>query len=224
MPDEGGKIIKEARRLMKFPKFGREKKAKTSKVVWIIKFLFLTKGRSVKMIRKINNRIIELVKGDITEMDTDAIVNAANAQLIMGGGVAGAIRRKGGPEIQEECNKIGGTVVGGAVITTGGNLKARYVIHAVGPRMGEGDEDNKLKTATINSLKVADKNNLKSITFPAISTGIFGYPLDRCAEIMLKETIEYLKGDTGIERVAFCLYDQKAYEVFEHTLNQKFCE
>ncbi len=171
--------------------------------------------------KKVNNCSIELLKGDITEMDTDAIVNAANAQLILGGGVAGAIRRKGGPKIQEECNKIGGTFVGGAVITTGGNLKAKQVIHAVGPRMGEGDEDNKLRNATLNSLKVADENNLKSISFPAISTGIFGYPLDRCAKIMLSETINYLKGETGLERVVFCLFDQKAFDVFENTLEQK---
>ena len=171
--------------------------------------------------KRVNNHIIELVQGDITEMETDAIVNAANAQLILGGGVAGAIRRKGGPAIQEECNKIGGTFVGGAVITTGGNLKAKHVIHAVGPRMGEGDEDNKLRNATINSLKAADDNNLKSISFPAISTGIFGYPLDRCAEIMLSETINYLKGETGLQKVVFCLFDQQAFDVFIQTLEKK---
>jgi len=162
-----------------------------------------------------------LIKGDITEMETDAIVNAANAQLILGGGVAGAIRRKGGPAIQTECNKIGGTFVGGAVITTGGNLKAKFVIHAVGPMMGEGDEDNKLRNATINSLKIADKNNLKSISFPAISTGIFGYPLDRCAEIMLAETINYLKDETGLEKVVFCLFDQQAFDIFIQKLEKK---
>ena len=171
--------------------------------------------------KRVNNHIIELVQGDITEMETDAIVNAANAQLILGGGVAGAIRRKGGPAIQEECNKIGGTFVGGAVITTGGNLKAKHVIHAVGPRMGEGDEDNKLRNATINSLKAAEDNNLKSISFPAISTGIFGYPLDRCAEIMLSETINYLKGETGLQKVVFCLFDQQAFDVFIQTLEKK---
>ena len=173
------------------------------------------------MKKQIKNRVIELVKGDITEMETDAIVNAANAQLILGGGVAGAIRRKGGPAIQEECNKIGGTFVGGAVITTGGNLKARHVIHAVGPMMGEGDEDNKLSNATINSLKVADENQLTSIAFPAISTGIFGYPLDRCAEIMLSDTISYLKNKTGLEKVVFCLFDQQAFDIFEEALEQK---
>jgi O-acetyl-ADP-ribose deacetylase (regulator of RNase III) len=169
----------------------------------------------------ISNRVLELLDGDLTEMDTDAVVNAANAQLILGGGVAGAIKRKGGPEIQAECNKIGGTFVGGAVITTAGNLKAKHVIHAVGPRMGEGDEDEKLKNATLNSLKVADENNLKSIAFPAISTGIFGFPIGRCAEIMLQTTIDYLKGKTGLERVVFCLFGSKSYEVFENQLKKE---
>ena len=168
----------------------------------------------------IENRILELLEGDITEMETDAIVNAANAQLVLGGGVAGAIRRKGGPTIQEECNKIGGTFVGGAVITTGGNLKAKYVIHAAGPRMGEGNEDEKLKNATLNSLKAAEENHLKSISFPAISAGIFGFPIARCAEIMLKTTIEYLKGQTGLEKVTFALFGRESYQVFENQLKQ----
>jgi O-acetyl-ADP-ribose deacetylase (regulator of RNase III) len=169
----------------------------------------------------IENHVLELTEGDITEMQTDAIVNAANAQLVLGGGVAGAISKKGGPEIQEECDKIGGTFVGGAKITTGGNLKAKYVIHAVGPRMGEGNEDEKLKNATLNSLKVADENHLKSIAFPAISTGIFGFPIQRCAEIMLKTTIDYLKGQTSLEMIVFCLFGQESYKVFENQLNQQ---
>jgi O-acetyl-ADP-ribose deacetylase (regulator of RNase III) len=160
------------------------------------------------------NRAIELCQGDITEMETEAIVNAANAQLILGGGVAGAIRKKGGPKIQDECNRTGGTFVGGAVITTGGNLKAKYVIHAVGPRIGEGNEDEKLKNATLNSLKLADEKNIKSISFPAISTGIFGFPIERCAEIMLKTTVDYLRGPTGLEKVVFCLFGRPSYEVF----------
>ena len=162
-----------------------------------------------------------MLDGDITEMETDAIVNAANAQLVLGGGVAGAIRRKGGPQIQAECNEIGGTFVGGAVITTGGDLKAKHVIHAVGPRMGEGNEDEKLKNATLNSLKVADENNLRSISFPAISSGIFGFPIERCAKIMLETTINYLKGSTGIERVVFCLFGRDSYEVFANRLEQE---
>jgi len=169
----------------------------------------------------INGRLLELLQGDITEMETDAIVNAANAQLILGGGVAGAIRRKGGPEIQKECNKIGGTFVGGAVITTGGNLKAKHVIHAVGPRMGEGNEDEKLRNATLNSLKLADQNKLKSIALPAISSGIFGFPIQRCAEIMLGTTIDYLKGPTGLEKVVFCLFGEDSYQVFAKRLNQE---
>jgi len=167
---------------------------------------------------KINKTILELTQGDITDLDTDAIVNAANTALQLGGGVAGAIRRKGGPKIQEECNKIGGTYVGGAVITTGGNLKAKHVIHAVGPRHGEEHEDEKLKDATLNSLILADKNNLKSIAFPAISTGIFGFPKDRCATIMLSITIAYLEGPTKLEKVVYCLYDQNTFEIFKRTL------
>jgi len=173
------------------------------------------------MQHEINDTFIELIRGDITECETDAIVNAANDRLILGGGVAGSIRKKGGSAIQEECNKIGGTYVGGAVITTGGNLKAKYVIHAVGPQMGEGDEDNKLRNATVNSLKVADENGLKSIAFPAISTGIFGYPLQRCSQVMLSNTMSYLAGEqTGLEQIIFCLFDQKAYDTFKITLQE----
>lgn len=169
----------------------------------------------------IGNHVLELLDGDITEMDTDAIVNAANAQLVLGGGVAGAIRRKGGPAIQAECDRIGGTFVGGAVITTAGDLKARHVIHAVGPRMGEGNEDEKLRNATLNSLKVADENNLKSISFPAISAGIFGFPIERCARIMLETTIGYLKGSTGLDKVVFCLFGRDSYDVFANRLKQE---
>jgi O-acetyl-ADP-ribose deacetylase (regulator of RNase III) len=170
---------------------------------------------------KINNSILELVQGDITELATDAIVNAANAQLVLGGGVAGAIRRKGGPEIQAHCDKIGPIRVGQAAITTAGNLKAKHVIHAVGPRMGEGDEDEKLKNATLGSLRLADENNLADIAFCAISTGIFGFPIERCAKIMLKNTIDYLNEDTNIKKVVFCLYDKPAYEVFARQLEKE---
>lgn len=167
---------------------------------------------------KINNVILELIQGDITEQTTDAIVNAANTLLQMGGGVAGAIRRRGGPTIQQECNKIGSINVGEAVITTGGNLPAKYVIHAVGPIHGAEHEDEKLKDSTLNSLILADKNHLKSITFPAISTGIFGFPKDRCATIMISTTIAYLEGPTDLERVVFCLYDKKTLGIFERNL------
>jgi O-acetyl-ADP-ribose deacetylase (regulator of RNase III) len=167
---------------------------------------------------KINNTFLELVQGDLTEQTTDAIVNAANTALQMGGGVAGAIRRRGGPKIQEECNRIGGTYVGGAVITTGGNLAAKYVIHAVGPIHGDEHEDSKLKDATLNSLKLADQKGLKNIAFPAISTGVYGFPKDRCAAIMLSTTIAYLEGPTKLEKVIYCLYDKKTLEIFEDAL------
>jgi O-acetyl-ADP-ribose deacetylase (regulator of RNase III) len=167
---------------------------------------------------RINNATLELLEADITEMKTDAIVNAANSKLVLGGGVAGAIAKKGGPSIQTECDRIGATPVGTAAITGAGNLKTKHVIHAVGPRQGEGDEDNKLANATRSALTVADENNLKSIAFPAISTGIFGFPINRCAEIMLSTTIEYLAGDTGLERVVYCLFDSESYKAFANTL------
>ncbi len=167
----------------------------------------------------VGNSKIKLIQGDITELNTDVIVNAANAQLRLGSGVAGAIRRKGGPLIQEECNKIGGTFVGGAVITNGGNLKVKRVIHAVGPRMGEGNEDEKLKNATLNSLKLMDEHELKRIAFPAISTGVFGYPIEKCAKIMISTAKEYLSRETQIEEVVFCLYSKPDFEVFKKELN-----
>lgn len=167
----------------------------------------------------VKNSLIKIVLGDITDLDTDVIVNAANAQLILGGGVAGAIRRKGGPKIQEECNEIGGTFVGGAVITTGGNLKTKHIIHAVGPRMGEGNEDTKLTNAVLNSLRLMDEHGLKTISFPALSTGIFGYPIDRCAKLLISTTKKYLVGETQIKEVIFCLYSNPDYEVFRKELN-----
>lgn len=164
--------------------------------------------------KRIKNTLIELTQGDITELDTDAIINAANTGLILGGGVAGAIRAKGGPEIQKECHLKAPIQVGGAAITTGGNLKARYVIHAAGPRMGEGNEREKLADAVRNSLVLADEHLLKTIAFPAISTGIFGYPVQACAEVMLVVTAEYLQGTTGLSKVIFCLYDRNSYDIF----------
>ena len=167
---------------------------------------------------KINKNFLELVQGDITDQTTDAIVNAANTLLQMGGGIAGVIRRKGGLKIQEECNKIGNTHVGGAVITSGGKLAAKYVIHAVGPIHGTEHEDSKLKDATLNSLKLAEKKGLRSLTFPAISTGSYGFPKGRCATIMLSTIIAYLEGPTNLEKVVFCLYDKTTMEIFEDAL------
>lgn len=174
-------------------------------------------GRAME--KKVGDKVVVLLRGDITEMETDAIVNAANAGLILGAGVAGAIRTKGGPEIQEECLRIGGTHVGGAVVTTGGRLKARYVIHAVGPRWGEGDEERKLRDATLNSLRRATEKGLQSVAFPAISTGIFGFPKDLCAKIMMETVVRFLaEEETSLEKVVFCLWSQDDLELFQRTL------
>ncbi|MGO9019978.1 MAG: macro domain-containing protein [Syntrophobacteraceae bacterium] len=168
------------------------------------------------MEKTIRGRKLILVQGDLTELAVDAIVNAANSGLQLGGGVAGAIRTKGGPSIQEECNRIGPIRVGEAVVTGGGNLKASYVIHAVGPVYGEGDEDEKLSNATLNSLKRATEMGMKSIAFPAISTGIFGFPKERCAQIMLKTASEFLEGqETSLERLILCLWSREDLELFE---------
>ena len=171
---------------------------------------------------QINDTLIRLVEGDITDLEVDAIVNAANPQLLLGSGVAGAISEKGGPGIQEECDRLGGTYVGGAVMTGAGDLKAKKVIHAVGPRMGEGEEETKLRNATMNSLLVASEYQLKSIAFPAISTGVFGFPVDKCAEIMLTVTVEYLKRPSQLEEVVFCLWGQDNYNVFLDTIKKLF--
>ena len=172
--------------------------------------------------KKIGKTILRLVSADLTERDVDAIVNAANSRLQHGGGVAGAIVRKGGRAIQEESDKIGHVPVGGAAITTGGTLKARYVIHAVGPRMGEGDEDNKLKSAINSVLNLASEERLKSISVPAISAGIFGFPKDRCAKILVGETGTFLKSKSGnpLELIEFCIFDQEAFGFFQKEMEQ----
>ena len=166
---------------------------------------------------KINNKVLRLVLGDITERDVDAIVNAANSHLQHGGGVAGAIVRKGGQIIQDESDKIGFVPVGHAAITTAGKLPSRFVIHAVGPRMGEGDEDNKLKNAVINTLKLASEKGLKSISMPAISSGIFGFSKDRCAKILVNEAKKFLHEhkDTSLEIVEFCIFDDLTLGYFK---------
>lgn len=162
---------------------------------------------------------VETVKGDITALATDAIVNPANEALILGGGVAGAIARRGGPSIQEECSRLGGTPVGTAVLTTGGRLPARHVIHAVGPRWGEGDEEQKLGDATRAVLRVAEAHGIRSLALPAVSTGIFGYPLAEAARIIVSSVCEYLAVHPGaLDRVVFCLFDDVALRAFEADL------
>jgi O-acetyl-ADP-ribose deacetylase (regulator of RNase III) len=160
---------------------------------------------------------ISILQGDLAQQDADAIVNAANNDLQLGGGVAGAIRRKGGPAIQEECDHIGPIPLGEAAITTGGNLRARYVIHAASMRLGEETTENNLRLSTRASLLRASEKGLKSIAFPAIGTGIAGFPMRRCAEVMLEEVVQHLKGPTSLEDVRFVLYDRPAYETFLST-------
>jgi O-acetyl-ADP-ribose deacetylase (regulator of RNase III) len=160
------------------------------------------------------NARVEILQGDLTEMDTDAIINAANNDLQLGGGVAGAIRRKGGPKIQAECDEIGPVPVGGAAITSGGILKARYVIHAASMQLGGTTSAQSLRSSTAHSLRIAAQKGLKTIAFPAIGTGIAGFPMRECAEIMLRETAKHFEGPTSLEKVYFVLFDQEALAVF----------
>jgi O-acetyl-ADP-ribose deacetylase len=162
---------------------------------------------------------LRIVEGDITLLDVEAIVNAANKHLQLGGGVAGAIRRRGGPAIQAECDPLSPIDVGEAVITGGGNLKAKYVIHAVGPVNGEGDEEAKLTRATLSSLRIAAERKLASLAFPAVSTGIYGFPIQECSRIMLRASLDFLRKNSFPREVVFCLYGAEAYEVFRKTLS-----
>ncbi|MGB8990716.1 MAG: O-acetyl-ADP-ribose deacetylase [Desulfobaccales bacterium] len=159
---------------------------------------------------------LELVEGDITQQDTDAIVNAANRALRPGGGVDGAIHRAGGPAIEAECRQLGGCPTGEARITTGGNLKARYVIHTVGPVYKDGlhREPELLASCYRESLKLASSKGLKSVAFPSISTGVYGYPMADAAKVALKTVQEYLNQHPEIERVRLVLFGRPAYEVF----------
>jgi O-acetyl-ADP-ribose deacetylase len=135
---------------------------------------------------------IYFFKGDITEMDVDAIVNAANTDLVLGAGVAGAIRAKGGPAIQEDCDRVGPVALGEAAVTTGGRMKALYVIHAASMRLGDRTSADSLRLAVHHSLQRAEEKGLKSIAFPAIGTGVAGFPMEECARILLSEMLDHL--------------------------------
>ncbi|MDF2156351.1 O-acetyl-ADP-ribose deacetylase [Algoriphagus sp. CAU 1675] len=167
---------------------------------------------------------IELLKGDITQLEVDAIVNAANSSLLGGGGVDGAIHRAGGPEILKECQAIrdrqGGCEAGEAVITGGGKLKARYVIHTVGPvwQGGHAQEAEKLRLCYLNSLKIASEHQVKTIAFPNISTGIFGYPLAEAADIAI-QTVRDAKFPE-IEKVLFVCYNDENYRLYQERLDK----
>jgi O-acetyl-ADP-ribose deacetylase (regulator of RNase III) len=168
---------------------------------------------------------LELVEGDITRQDTEAIVNAANSSLLGGGGVDGAIHRAGGPQILAECRTLGGCATGDAKITTGGQLKAEWVIHTVGPvYQGESEEAaaELLSSAYRRSLEVASENCIRTIAFPSISTGAYGYPIDEAAMVALRTAIEYLatQDKDGIRLVRFVLYGERAYQAYAHALSR----
>ena len=168
----------------------------------------------------LTDRIL-IQQGDITDMDVDAIVNAANNDLILGAGVAGAILRRGGQSIQNECNEIGSIPVGYAAITGAGKLKARYVIHAASMGLGDVPTTAKsLRTCTMHSLRLAAERKLKTIAFPAIGTGVSGFPMDECAQIMLTEAAQHLKGETSLETIYFVLFDTAARDTFQRTWDQ----
>jgi len=161
---------------------------------------------------------IVLQQGDLTEMDLDAIVNAANNDLKLGGGFAGVIRRKAGPSLQRECDVIGAIPVGGAAITSAAKLKARHIIHAASMQLGGLTTGHALRASTAHSLRIAAEKGLRTIAFPAIGTGIGGFPLSECAAIMLKEAVEHLKKPTTLEKVYFVLFDKPALAAFEREL------
>jgi O-acetyl-ADP-ribose deacetylase (regulator of RNase III) len=159
-----------------------------------------------------DNKVIRLIKGDITEQNVDVIVNPANSFLKHGGGVAGAIVRKGGNIIQIESDRIGFVPVGSSVLTTSGKLSCSAIIHTVGPKMGEGNEDFKLSKSIHSSLSLASQKGYTTISIPAISSGIFGFPKDRCADILLDESIKFLtntNNNTTIQLLDFCIIDEE---------------
>ena len=171
---------------------------------------------------KILGAVLSLVRGDITSEDTDAIVNAANSRLAGGGGVDGAIHRSGGPAIMDECRKIGSCPIGGAVITAGGKLKAKYVIHAVGPVYKDGRHGEKgvLALAYRASLKLALDKGVKSIAFPSISTGAYGYPVEEAAVVALGTTVDFLKTHKGMELVRFVLFSDRDLGIYRNVLRE----
>lgn len=162
---------------------------------------------------------IKVIKGDITEMAVDAIVNAANNELKMGAGVAGAIRKKGGQSIQDECDKKAPIPIGEAVITGAGNLKAKHVIHAAVMEIGGKATEESIRKCVENSLKRADEHSLTSVAFPAFGAGIGGFPVERTAQIMIEEVKKHFKTDTTVNEVTFVLFDDTAFQAFKNALN-----
>ncbi|MEO0289300.1 MAG: O-acetyl-ADP-ribose deacetylase [candidate division WOR-3 bacterium] len=170
---------------------------------------------------------VEIIKGDITEMDVDCIVNAANTTLLGGGGVDGAIHRKAGPDLLEECKKLNGCKTGEAKITKGYRLKAKFVIHTVGPIYsgGKRGEDKLLYNAFYNSLKLAKEYNIKTIAFPAISTGAYGYPKDEAAKVAFKSILDFVNENGQVfEKIYMVLYDDTTFKIFKKIFDDNFKE
>jgi O-acetyl-ADP-ribose deacetylase (regulator of RNase III) len=171
--------------------------------------------------RTINGVTLALMRGNIVEVQVDAIVNAANSGLRGGGGVDGAIHRAGGPAVMEECRKIGGSPTGNAVVTTAGRLPAKYVFHAVGPiYSGSPDDERLLASAYQSCLDLAEQHQVKSIAFPSLSTGIYGYPLELAAPIALRTISEHLKKPTCLQQVLMVLFGESAYKAHEQALDK----
>ena len=169
----------------------------------------------------VNGVTLALMQGDITRVEVDAIVNAANAALAGGGGVDGAIHRAGGPTIMEECRKIGGCPTGSAVATHAGRLKAQYVFHAVGPRYQQrGDEEQLLANAYQSCLDLAEQYQIKSIAFPSISTGVYGYPVTLAAPIALRTVVRHLQQPTSLQQVIFVLFDGRTLDAYKQAMQQ----
>lgn len=163
---------------------------------------------------------LHIQQGDLTACEVDAIVNAANNDLLLGGGLAGAIRGKGGPAIQAECDAHGPVEVGGAAITTGGHLPARYVIHQASMRLGGATTEKALRASTRAVLALAEENDVKTLALPATGTGIAGFPLEACARIMLEEVQNHVAGETGLTDVYFVLFDRRARDVFQRVFEE----
>lgn len=179
--------------------------------------------QGVMVMYKYKNVKLNIVEGDITKMEVDAIVNAANNTLLGGGGVDGAIHRAGGPIILEQCKKVGGCPTGEARITTAGNMPSKYVIHTVGPiyKGGKKNEEQLLYNAYANSLRLAKKYNLKSIAFPSISTGVYNYPKEEASEVALRAVMDFIDKEMGIEEVYFVLFSQDNYLIYKELLDKR---
>lgn len=169
---------------------------------------------------RVNNKLIRLMIGDITNLEIEAFVYYARPDLVLGSGFGGAISVRGGPKIQEELKKFGKIETGEAVVSSGGNLKAKSIIHAVGPRFQEEDTEGKLRQTTLNVLRKAEEKGIKKLAFPAMGVGFYGIPLDLCAKISLEVVKKHLEGQAGLEEVIFCLRDSREYKPFQEQLKK----